>query len=169
MLDDALSLQFVAALADAQGELIECESWSQLLDHAHDQAQPDEPLLSPQAATIAGGGRTPDPVDAVADAADQPVGVAVAQLGIAATGSVLLVEPDPAARTVSLLTHHLIVALRREQILADITDGFAWLAEQPRAAAYATFVTGPSRTADIERSLTIGVQGPKRLTVALLP
>ena len=169
MLDDALSLQFVAALADAQGELIECESWSQLLDHAQEQAQPDEPLLSPEAAILAGGGRTPDPVDAVADAADQPVGIAVAQLGIAATGSVLLVEPDPAARTVSLLTHHLIVALRREQILADITDGFAWLAEQPRAAAYATFVTGPSRTADIERSLTIGVQGPKRLTVALLP
>ena len=169
MLDNALGLQFVAALADAQGEVIECESWSQLLDHAQAQAQPDEPLLSPQAAILAGGGRTPDPKNAVADAADQPVGIAVAQLGIAATGSVLLVEPDPHARTVSLLTHHLIVALQRAQILPDVADGFAWLAQQPRAAAYATFVTGPSRTADIERSLTIGVQGPKRLTVALLP
>ena len=97
------------------------------------------------------------------------MGIAVARLGIAATGSVLLIEPDPAARAVSLLTHHLIVALQREQILPEVADGFAWLAEQPRAAAYATFVTGPSRTADIERSLTIGVQGPKRLTVALLP
>ena len=166
---ESLRAEFASALADAQGELIECDSWAELLSRARSESESAQPLLSPDAAELAGGGHTPDPQHAVADAADQPVGIAVAQLGIAATGSVLLVEPDPAARTVSLLTHHLFVALPQDRILPDLADGFAWLADQPRAAAYATFVTGPSRTADIERSLTIGVQGPRRLTVALLP
>lgn len=169
MSTEALTTEFASALADAQGEFIECESWSELIAHARSRSETVEPVLSPQAAQLAGEGRTPNPKDAVTDVADQPVGIAVAELGIAATGSVLLVEPDPAARTVSLLTQHLFVGLRRDAILPDVADGFAWLAQQPRAAAYATFVTGPSRTADIERSLTIGVQGPKRLTVALLP
>jgi L-lactate dehydrogenase complex protein LldG len=35
--------------------------------------------------------------------------------------------------------------------------------------SYATFVTGPSRTADIERQLTIGVQGPAAMHVVFVP
>ena len=54
------------------------------------------------------------------------------------------------------------------EALQSTVPPFGWLARQPRAAAYATFVTGPSRTADIERSLTIGVQGPSRLTAAIV-
>ena len=96
------------------------------------------------------------------------MGVAVAALAIAETGSVLLIEPSPLDRAVSLLTRHLIIAVQEDDIVDDLADGFRWLSEQPRAAAYATFVTGPSRTADIERSLTIGVQGPSRLSVAVL-
>ena len=96
------------------------------------------------------------------------MGIVRAALAVAETGSVLLVEPDPVDRYVSLLTQHLIVVVREEEIVATLAEAFEWLASQPRAAAYATFVTGPSRTADIERSLTIGVQGPSRLTVALL-
>ena len=101
-------------------------------------------------------------------AGDRAVGIVRAALAVAETGSVLLVEPDPVDRYVSLLTRHLIVVVREEEIVATLAEAFEWLASQPRAAAYATFVTGPSRTADIERSLTIGVQGPSRLTVALL-
>ena len=100
--------------------------------------------------------------------ADRAVGIVRAALAVAETGSVLLVEPDPVDRYVSLLTRHLIVVVAEEEIVATLAEAFEWLASQPRAAAYATFVTGPSRTADIERSLTIGVQGPSRLTVALL-
>ena len=68
----------------------------------------------------------------------------------------------------SLLTRHLVIAVGQDDIVDELAEGFRWLADQPRAAAYATFVTGPSRTADIERSLTIGVQGPSRLTAAVL-
>ena len=153
---------FTASLQAAQGETHHLDSWPSLADLAR----------TLDLAPIARRGlplndiETPDDIAAIAD---RPVGLTQAALGVAETGSLLLIEPDPLDRCISLLTRHLIVALREDDIVPTLDDAFAWLAAQPRAAAYATFVTGPSRTADIERSLTIGVQGPARLTAALLP
>ena len=53
--------------------------------------------------------------------------------------------------------------------MPSLDQAFAWIGRQSAGGGYVTTVTGPSRTADIERSLTIGVQGPSRLIVALLP
>ena len=158
---DDLSSSFASALAAAQGEVERVDTWVELLEHARTMdrnpiATRDIPLDAVE---------KPTTVDGIADRA---VGIVRAALAVAETGSVVLVEPDPVERYVSLLTRHLIVVVREEQIVATLAEAFEWLASQPRAAAYATFVTGPSRTADIERSLTIGVQGPSRLTVALL-
>ena len=162
------SAQFAEGLHAAQGEFRRCVSWDDLWIFATSLGD-DSPVVSPAAYEQLQRGQLPDDCDPLRSIADRPVGIAVAQLAIAETGSVLLIEPSPIERAVSLLTRHLIVAVQETDILDDLAEGFAWLAQQPRAAAYATFVTGPSRTADIERSLTIGVQGPSRLTVAVLP
>ena len=160
--------QFAEGLHAAQGEFRRCDSWDDLWTFATSLGD-DSPVVSPAAYEQLQRGQLPDDSDPLRSIADRPVGIALAQLAIAETGSVLLIEPSPIERAVSLLTRHLIVAVNENDILDELAEGFAWLAQQPRAAAYATFVTGPSRTADIERSLTIGVQGPSRLTVAVLP
>lgn len=158
---------FAEGLQAAQGELVQCGSWDEVWEYA--VALSDEPpVVSPAAYEQLQRGELPDDTDPLRSVADRPVGITVATLAVAETGSVLLIEPTPNDRAVSLLTRHLIVAVAEADIVDELTDGFRWLAQQPRAAAYATFVTGPSRTADIERSLTIGVQGPSRMTVAVL-
>ena len=159
--------QFVEALHAAQGEIAYFDSWDELWDFA-DSLSDDAPVVSPAAHQFLQRGDLPDADEPLRSIADRAVGITVATLGVAETGSLLLIERAPIDRAVSLLTRHLIVAVGEEDIVDELTDGFRWLAEQPRAAAYATFVTGPSRTADIERSLTIGVQGPSRLTAAVL-
>ena len=156
-----VSSQFVGALEAAQGEVVRLGSWEEVGDFA--RRLDAEPVA--RGGLPLEGMEMPRSVEAIAD---RPVGVTQAALAVAETGSLLLVEPDPLDRYVSLLTRHLIVAVREEDIVPTLADAFGWLAAQPRAAAYATFVTGPSRTADIERSLTIGVQGPSRLTAAIL-
>lgn len=158
---------FAEGLLAAQGELLQCASWDEIWQYALSLSE-DRPALSPAAYVRIGQGDLPDAHDPLRSIADRAVGITEAQLAIAETGTVLLIEPAPIDRAVSLLTKHLIVGVAERDILDDLADGFRWLARQPRAAAYATFVTGPSRTADIERSLTIGVQGPSRLTVAVL-
>ena len=161
------SALFADGLQAAQGELVQCSSWDDVWEHA--VALSDEtPVVSPAAYEQLQRGELPDDTDPLPSIADRSVGVTVATLAVAETGSVLLIEPTPRDRAISLLTRHLIVAVSAEDIVEDLAEGFRWLGQQPRAAAYATFVTGPSRTADIERSLTIGVQGPSRMTVTVL-
>ena len=158
---------FGEGLQSAQGELLPCRSWDEIWQYACSVTD-QVPVVSPSALEHLPAGELPDVNDPLRSIADRDVGITQATLAVAETGSVLLVEPAPVDRAVSLLTRHLIVAVREDDIVDELADGFRWLAEQPRAAAYATFVTGPSRTADIERSLTIGVQGPGRMTVAVL-
>jgi len=92
---------------------------------------------------------------------DQPLGLAIARAAIAETGSIILVEPDVADRAVTLMTQTLVVLCPLAALLPSLDEAAAILRDLTvDEASYMTFVTGPSRTADIERELTVGVQGP---------
>ena len=71
----------------------------------------------------------------------------------------------------SVLPPHHIVVARRGQIVTDLTEAYATLAAKYRDAypSMISFITGPSRTGDIERILVLGAHGPKRLTILLVP
>lgn len=97
---------------------------------------------------------------------DQPLGLTIARATIAETGSSLLVEPTAEGRSVTLMTEALIVLCEKANLVPGLTEAAPILREvSANGASYATFVTGPSRTSDIERTLTIGVQGPSEFHV----
>jgi len=98
-------------------------------------------------------------------------GVSGAQAGIAETGTLLLQSSAESHRLVSLIPPLHVAILSATRILWSLDDALATLGhEEPSAMSRAvTMVTGPSRTADIELSLVIGVHGPKKLHVILLP
>ena len=68
------------------------------------------------------------------------------------------------------LTHFVLVS--EDKLVPMLDDAAGMLLRLARGGAdqrhYMSFVTGPSRTADIERTLTIGVQGPKTLCVIIV-
>lgn len=104
--------------------------------------------------------------------ADAPAGLTDAELAIAETGSVLLAENSLEARVVSMLTLTHFVLVEERKLVPMLDDAGALLQQLtkvgPDQRHYISFVTGPSRTADIERTLTIGVQGPKTLCVIVV-
>jgi L-lactate dehydrogenase complex protein LldG len=107
-----------------------------------------------------------------ASVADAPAGLSTAELAISETGSVLLAENALEARVVGMLTLTHFVLVRKETLFPMLEDAGKLLLELTKSGSdqrhYISLVTGPSRTADIERTLTIGVQGPKALCVILV-
>lgn len=110
-------------------------------------------------------------------AAPRPVasaylGVGVAALGVAETGSVLLVEDGLQPKLAATLPVASVLLLRRADLVAGLDEAGRllrdWVVGTGRRAPYATFVSGPSRTSDVEKTLTIGVHGPGRQYVILI-
>jgi L-lactate dehydrogenase complex protein LldG len=96
-----------------------------------------------------------------------PLALTLGHAAYAETGSVLLAEPDLADRGVGMLSGTLVVGLPVDHLLGGLDAAVADLrsiASRP-AGGYAISASGPSRTADIERVLTVGVQGPGRVVV----
>jgi L-lactate dehydrogenase complex protein LldG len=92
------------------------------------------------------------------------VGVTKALCGVADTGSVLEVDGEGDRLQASLLPEIHIAVLYE----ADIYPSLEHAIHLARGTKSAVFITGPSRTGDIEMSLTIGVHGPGKLHVMIV-
>lgn len=94
------------------------------------------------------------------------VGITLAVAGVAETGSVLSADVELPARLVGMLAGAVHVLLPARAILRGLEDmGMLLSRLSAEGARRLSIVTGPSRTADIERVLTIGVQGPRILHI----
>lgn len=89
------------------------------------------------------------------------VGVTKARCGLADTGSILVMTGAGHPLEASLLPEIHVAILKAADILPSLPDAMPLV----KNAGAAVFITGPSRTADIEMTLTIGVHGPKEVHV----
>jgi L-lactate dehydrogenase complex protein LldG len=99
-------------------------------------------------------------------AADSLVGISEMAYALTDTGSLVADQAAIEQRLVSTLPVIHIAIVGTDRIL----DGKAAVFQKlnPSNSRYIAFITGPSRTADIERVLTIGVHGPKRLVIIFI-
>jgi L-lactate dehydrogenase complex protein LldG len=86
---------------------------------------------------------------------------------IAQTGTVLVTSRSAGGRALSVLPPHHVVLARRGQLVADLPAAFELLKAEyaENYPSMISFITGPSRTGDIERILVLGAHGPKKLTI----
>ena len=98
------------------------------------------------------------------------VGVVRAAKGIAQTGTCIVVADDEALRLDTMLPEVSVILLNSTDVLPDLPSAAPFLREQQTQgrASYISFITGPSRTADIERVSAIGVHGPLELHIVLI-
>ena len=95
------------------------------------------------------------------------LGVTSCDCLVAQTGSVVVSTVSAGGRALSVLPPTHLVIARRDQVVPDLATAMALLRKRydrhwPRAL---TVITGPSRTADIEKILVMGAHGPKRLAL----
>ena len=97
------------------------------------------------------------------------VGVAHAVLGIAETGTCVVETDDEETRLSTMLPETSVIILKISNIVPGLLDVAPYLRERQKDGriSYTSFITGPSRTADIERVGAIGVHGPLDVHVIL--
>jgi len=98
------------------------------------------------------------------------VGITGAFCAIAETGTLMMCSGKDTPATTSLLPETHIAVVSRSRIVAGMEDAWGLLRHDiggmPRAV---NFISGPSRTADIEQTVTLGAHGPYRVHVLLTP
>lgn len=177
----ALALRFDQELQAVQGELIRCPSMDEAarkLVEVVDGSEwrsigaVDGPLCTQvtaklDKARVAWAGEDMQP----AAISELPAGLVEAQCLLADTGSCVVVCRTAPERLMCYLTETCIVVATVEQLREHLPA--AWPEVSGRLSApdfrgEIVLITGPSRTADIEKILILGVHGPKRLVVLLV-
>ncbi len=98
---------------------------------------------------------------------DVDLAILPSRFGVAENGAVWLQEPQLKHRVLPFLTQHLAFTLHVDQILHNMHQAYERVTfDDP---VFGTFISGPSKTADIEQSLVIGAHGARSLTILLLP
>jgi L-lactate utilization protein LutC len=93
-----------------------------------------------------------------------------AEFLIAESGTIVVITGTQASRQISLLPEIHVVLATPQQIYPNLAEAFQVIQEEKRThpASAITLITGPSRTADIEKVLIKGVHGPTRIVTIML-
>ena len=105
-----------------------------------------------------------DKFDIAAHRASADIGLSTAEFGVGETGSVCVDNYSYEARVTSMLPFVNIVFLNPAYMVKTVSTAFEVISRVFKKG-YMGFVTGPSRTADIERVLSLGVHGPNRFII----
>ena len=154
-----------AAAAACLAEQARGRGWQRVAFHA-------DPVIEPLATGL---GCAAHRVDAPGEPCDKDAleacdaGITTCECLVAQTGSIL-VSSHTGGRALSILPHAHVVIAAVEQVVPTLADALAIVRERHAVAlpSMLSFITGPSRTGDIERILVLGAHGPKELLVILV-
>ncbi|MDO8589198.1 MAG: LUD domain-containing protein [Armatimonadota bacterium] len=102
------------------------------------------------------------------------MGISGANIAIAETGSLVIVTNEGNSRLVTTLPPIHVAVVGREKLVESLDDANAIIKLLARSGtgqkmtAYVSYITGPSRTTDIEKTLALGVHGPKELHIVFV-
>jgi L-lactate dehydrogenase complex protein LldG len=97
---------------------------------------------------------------------DVDVAILPGEFGVAENGAVFVDGRSLHHRAIVVITDHLVLVVGAREVVGNMHEAYARL--EGREPAYGLFISGPSKTADIEQALVIGAQGARSCTVMLV-
>jgi L-lactate dehydrogenase complex protein LldG len=136
------------------------------------QAYPDAKVIASNVPGIKAD-INPDTVERAQDLDGTDVGVV--EGGVAcAENACVWVPMNMKQKAVCFISESLVIIVHRENIVSNMHEAYAWLKEKDASPegtskyGFGTFISGPSKTADIEQSLVYGAQAAKSVTILLI-
>lgn len=171
--EEPLDITFAKEFTQVQGQFVYCEDEIQLLENLLTLAEQKgwkaihcwehklQDLLDKYEFPYTGNDKDFEQAEA---------GITFCEALIARNGSILMSSASGSGRRLSVFPHVHIVIAYTDQLVTDLKNGFALIKEKygDKIPSYTGVITGPSRTADIEKMLVLGAHGPRELYVFLL-
>jgi L-lactate dehydrogenase complex protein LldG len=92
--------------------------------------------------------------------------VAPGVFGVAENAAVWITQDTVPHRAALFIAQHLVLVVPNREIVHNMHEAYARI--DPEQVSFGIFISGPSKTADIEQSLVIGAHGPRSLTAVLV-
>lgn len=96
---------------------------------------------------------------------DVDVMIVVAEFGVAENGAVWIDDAAAPVRAALFLAQHLVVLLPQGEVVDNLHQAYERLGAAVGKSGFGCFMSGPSKTADIEQALVVGAHGPRSLTI----
>lgn len=152
------------AAADAVAAVARERGWSRVAYHGHRLVDPVAAKLPTAAYRVDAPASDKNALEAC------DAGITSCEVLVSQTGSILVSSATCGGRGLSILPHVHIVVATLDQIVPTLGDALQAMRTRHagRMPSMLSFITGPSRTGDIERILVLGAHGPKELFVILV-
>ncbi len=168
-------LQFMNMTKSVGGNAIEVEQGRDI-NQIIRELYPDAKEIASNLPEITIATRNPDEVGRARDLNGTDVGIVRGMFGVAENGCVWIPQ-QMKEKAVCFISENLVILLPKSQIVNNMHEAYRRLAEHnPKSGTdkfdeygYGTFISGPSKTADIAQVLVMGAQAARSATVLLMP
>ena len=160
--DDTVA-QFVEASKMVGAQVVMAQA-GESLDSIVRRAYPDAKVIASDIAELSIATLNPDTVAEAQNLNGTDVGVVRGQIGVAENGCVWIPQ-SMKEKAVCFIAEYLVIVLPKSGIVNNMHEAYARI-EMP-ATGLGTFISGPSKTADIEQALVMGAQAARGVTVVI--
>ena len=129
---------------------------------------PDAKEIASNLSEVTIATRNPDDVNCANDLNGTDVGIIRGQFGVAENACIWIPQTMK-EKAVCFISENLVILLPKSQIVNNMHEAYKRIEFDKEYDGYGTFISGPSKTADIAQVLVMGAQAARSATVLLLP
>lgn len=157
--------QFVDMTKSVGGHVMEAKKGDDLNEVVR-KAYPEAKVFASNLPEITIAEKNPDTVAEANDLNGTDVGIVRGEVGVAENGCVWIPQIMK-EKAVLFISEYLVIFLDKKNVVNNMHEAYARIDMDPKYN-FGTFISGPSKTADIEQALVMGAQAARGVTVVLL-
>ena len=163
---DPLS-QFIEMSKNVGGNIIEVKE-NQDINALVKELYPDAKEIASNLSEITIATRNPDTIENAQALNGTDVGIIRGMFGVAENGCIWIPQ-QMKEKAVCFISENIVILLRKSQIVNNMHEAYKQIAFDSKYDGYGTFISGPSKTADIAQVLVMGAQAARSVTILLMP